>query len=309
MQLFVRSLCETSFLELQRRESPIAFIGVPLDESSSYRSGARWGPEAVRRASRSLELCFDGDDECVLERVGIDDLGDVVLAPGDLRESIGRIERVMVFAYRELRKRFVVVVGGEHTITLGAVRGVKSSIGSPCLVVMDAHLDLRSEYLGSSLNHATVMKRVVDEGTIDRVVWIGVRAYSRDELEELKRLELQGIAYVLWRRECLEHTPFFVASRAVSFLKGCDCVYVSLDMDVIDPSYAPGVQTPEPLGLEPQWIINVLRRIVEYTNVVGLDIVELSPPNDPGEQTAFLASRIIVEVLKNVVKKMEGARW
>jgi len=303
MALYLRERGEDTFAELKRRGSPIGFLGAPLDETSSYRGGSRWGPEAVRRASRSLELCTERGS-CRVEDAGVDDLGDVVTAPGNIEESLERIAHAVTYAFRELGKKFLVIVGGEHTITLGALKGVDRAFGPPCLLVFDAHLDLRSEYLGSAINHATVMRRAIERGLVERIAWVGIRAFSREELEELRRLEALGSGLAVSCLECLEHSPRFVASRIASFFRECQCVYVSLDMDSVDPAYAPGVQTPEPMGLSPRWLAALLRIIAESSRTVCLDVVELSPPNDPGEQTSFLAARLILETIEGVLRRI-----
>uniref|UniRef100_A0A7C2VDW3 Agmatinase n=1 Tax=Ignisphaera aggregans TaxID=334771 RepID=A0A7C2VDW3_9CREN len=277
-----------SFLgfSVDANRSPFTIVGAPLDMSSSFRGGAGEAPARIREASKSLELCsvFTGLD---FESIGFVDLGDIVMMPGDINGSLNRIERVV----GELidAKRVVFVLGGEHTITLPAFKALASKSSKPCLLVFDAHTDLRDEYLGSRYNHATVVRRILEE-TKGRIVLVGARAVSREEVEASKRLNHRINIISIWQG----NIPTDLATRVLKPLEECSDIYVSIDIDFLDPSYAPGVQTPEPLGIDPLTLLNLLR-LVAGKNIRIVDIVEVSPPHDPADVTSFLAAKIIIE--------------
>lgn len=270
-----------------RDKTPFTVLGVPLDISSSFRRGSSTAPQRIREVSRSLELCSvsTGLD---MERIGFEDLGDIVLPPGDINAALSRIEEVVRGILDE--NRVTILIGGEHTVTLPGFKALASRSSRPCLLVFDAHADLREEYLGSRYNHATVVKRVLDE-VGGRVVIVGARALSKEEVDTQRKLS-NRITVVNTLRGFADGN---IGQELSENLKECNDIYVSIDMDVIDPAYAPGVQTPEPLGIDPVSLLNILNKIVD-DRVRLIDIVEISPIYDVSDITSFLAARIIVEV-------------
>jgi len=267
-------------------------IGAPLDMSSSYRSGSGEAPEAIRRISKSLELCsiMTGVD---VESVGIADVGDAPLIPGNLEDSLGAIMR---FAASFISTgKLPIVLGGEHTISFATLSAVKGSYGKGvCMAVFDAHLDLRNEYLGSTVNHATVMRRIIEAINPIKVVYVGSRAVSREEAEFLEKMK--GSIAVASMKTLLSSGIHETAKRLADEVSVCDAVYLSIDVDVVDPAFAPGVQTPEPVGLTPREVLELLEYIVD-SKLVGVDIVEVAPKYDPSEITAALAARFVVEIV------------
>jgi len=267
-------------------------IGAPLDMSSSYRSGSGEAPEAIRRISKSLELCSitTGVD---VESVGIADVGDVPLTPGNLEASLGAITRFI--ASFVSAGKLPIVLGGEHTISFAVLPAVKEGRGKGvCTVVFDAHLDLRNEYLGSAINHATVMRRIIEAINPIKVIYIGSRAVSREEAEFLEKMR-DRIA-VAPMKTLLSSGVHETARRLADEVSICDAVYLSIDVDVVDPAFAPGVQTPEPVGLTPREVLELLEHIVD-SKLVGVDIVEVAPKYDLSEITAALAARLVVEIV------------
>ncbi len=299
--LFINSLLDSeSFLGINKDESktPYTIVGVPLDISTSYRSGSALAPKAIRRASKSLELC-SAINSIDIESIGINDVGDISTIPGNLIETLSRIEYVMSNIFKKMNRR-VIILGGEHTLTLATFKAYMKSHSKPCLIVFDAHVDLRNEYLGSRYNHATVIRRIYDE-VKPRIVIIGARAISREEEEfyrgisDKKDIEIFRIVGGVVNPKLINDVENTVSM--------CKAKYISIDIDIIDPSYAPGVQTPEPLGLDPYTLLNILYKIVDV-NTYAVDIVEMTPLYDPSEITAFVSAKIIVELIAMMVEAM-----
>jgi len=276
----------------------LAIIGVPLDISTSYRGGCAEAPRAIREASRSLELCtaFTNID---VEKAGFHDLGDVVLAPGDVVESMRRIEHVVQTIL--MKKKRLFILGGEHTTTLPSFKALASIFENPCLIVFDAHSDLRQEYLGSRYNHATVLRRIIEEAPHKKIVIIGARALSKEEVNYLKSVNSSRVEIVKILGKVSENDM----NNVVKAIEECKKVpkYISIDMDFIDPAYAPGVQTPEPLGATPLELLEILRRIIDES-VYIVDVVEIAPRYDPSEVTAFLGAKIIIEIAGMILQYM-----
>jgi len=278
-----------------KNETPFTILGVPLDMSSSFRSGCGIAPRRIRFVSRSLELCsiMTGID---IESIGFEDVGDVVLSPGDMQGSLKRIECVVSEILKD-RDRILIAIGGEHTITLPIFKSLASE-RSPCLVVLDAHADLRDEYLGSRYNHATVIKRIIEE-TKSRIILLGARALSREEVEAYRQLKDYIDIISVWQG----NAPPNIERELMHELESCSGLYVSIDMDILDPTYAPGVQTPEPLGLDPTTLLKILS-LVANNRIHVIDLVEISPIYDQSDITSFLAAKIIIELTATIYRNI-----
>ncbi len=272
-------------------KTPFVIVGVPMDETSSYRVGARWGPTSIRRVSRSLELCsiLTGLD---MESVGFYDAGDVVPDVGSSKGTLAKTRSVVEELLR-LGKR-VFVLGGDHLITYGAYVAFSSFFNDHCLIVFDAHLDLRDVFLGSRFNHATVMRRIIEDAKPRTVLYIGVRAVSAEEKRYARKLEEEGLIRIVWSKELLRN-PLSCIEEAKRNMENCAALYVSIDMDVFDPAYAPAVQTPEPLGITPREFFEIISAIIDK-RVHIVDVVEVAPDYDVGEATSALAARIVIEI-------------
>lgn len=257
-------------------------LGVPFDATSTYRPGSRFGPLAIRKASENLEVYSFRTGLDLEEEVRLFDMGDLnVLA--SVEGTLDRLETVV----REVLDagKFPVILGGEHTITYGAVKALGDGVA---VLSFDAHMDLRDEYLGSRLSHATFMRRLAELIGPEKVMEVGVRAVSR---EELGFAEDSGLQYIS-EREIVSGEG--IVDVIDAFLSDQKRVYLTIDMDVIDPSYAPAVGNPFPGGMSPTALLDILQSV--WPNVVGFDLVEVSPLYDGG-QTAIQAAHIVHEAL------------
>lgn len=284
---------ESAFLgfNVDRTRTPFTVVGVPLDISSSFRGGCREAPASIRIASKSLELCSILTN-LNMERIGFEDIGDIVLSPGDINTSLKRIEEAVKGLLSD--GRIPILIGGEHTITLPSFKALALRSSSPCLLVFDAHADLRDEYLGSKYNHATVIRRILDE-TEGYVLLVGSRAVSKDEVDAYKKLSSRIDIFKLWHGNMSRDIVRGIAGEIREKLSTCSDIYVSIDLDIVDPAYAPGVQTPEPLGIDPATLLGILKDVVD-NRVKIFDVVEVAPNYDLSSATSFLAAKIIIEV-------------
>jgi len=274
-------------LNIDRGSTKFSFVGVPLDITSTFARGSDLTPYYIRLVSKSLEtysLRFNVD----VEDVGIYDEGDVAVTPGGINASFRAIEAVAEELVRE--GRYPIFVGGEHLITYPIIRAVIRGLSSNlCVIIFDAHADLRSEYLGSRLSHACVTRRVVETVSPNNVFLIGVRALCKDEVTELRRSRIRYVTSL----DIIRYGVKYVSSKLSNFITSCRYVYVSVDIDVVDPAYAPGVSTPEPEGLTPTYLIDLVTQVIPKS--VGMDIVEVVPREDAGYSTVSLATKLILE--------------
>lgn len=259
-------------------------FGAPFDRTTSFRPGARFGPNAIRQHSYNFET-FLFEHRIDLTDVPFSDLGDI--------EEVGEVEECIALVQQtteEILKggKFPILLGGEHSVSIGAARCFKET----AFLIVDAHLDFRESYMGSNYNHACVTRRIFEIAGSENVFCMGVRSIAKEEFESAK--DLQYIDADSVRKEGIER----VAERVLKAFKNKK-IYLSLDIDGIDPAYAPGTGTPEPFGLTPVEIKKLIHFVAP--KLVGFDIVEVSPPWDNGN-TAALAARLVREVIACVWK-------
>ncbi|WP_425393256.1 agmatinase [Caldisphaera lagunensis] len=277
------------------KNSRYEIIGVPFDSSTSYKPGTRFGPDAIRQAASGLESNSYFSD-IYLEDIGIIDEGDVGIVIGDINETLNRITGVISDVIQE--NKIPIMIGGEHTITYGSMRAFKKQGITPCLIVIDAHYDLRDEYLGLKNGHASVMRRSLELLGGTKINYIGVRAYSKEE----KNYALSKNNINTIKPSDIYKVGLINAINSVKkFLVDCKHIYLSIDMDGFDPSYAPGVGNPEPGGITNIEGLTIINQIVDE-RLVGADVVEVSPPYDQGGITSSLAAKLINEIImKNYI--------
>lgn len=270
----MKGIFNNTYLGARESSGPddLVLLGCPLDATSSFRGGTRFAPESVRRASWTLET-YSPYLKLDLEDVLFRDEGNLELRQGDLGYSLDLIESASAgIAGRGGR---ALILGGEHLITLPILKAVKGVHGPIKVIHFDAHCDLRDEYEGQKLSHATVMKRVKELNGLE-IASIGVRSGTRQEFGELVQAG----------------SPHELAAR----LKRREPVYLTFDLDVFDPSLAPGVTTPEPGGLFFNEIMEYFR-VLQGMNIVGADIVELSPDYDTTFVSSIAAAKVAREIL------------
>lgn len=251
------------------------FFGAPLDATTSFRSGTGAGPAAIRRLSDSLETYSPAIDRD-LEQVQLVDLGDLDLAAADVEEAVETIADTMADA--AAFARLPVLLGGEHTVTLGGFRGIKRLHPEAVLVQLDAHADLRESYEGRALTHATWAYHACAEFGFDSLVQLGVRSGARDEWPRTRE--------TAWSSRSLELPEAIRASLAER------PIYLTVDIDVLDPSTAPGTGCPEPGGATFVELERFLQGLAGL-RVVAVDVVEVAPTLDPSEITAAAAAKIV----------------
>lgn len=261
----------------------VVFMGAPLDVTSSYRAGTRFAPARIREASMNLETYLMGPGLDVFERLGISDVGDLILSQTDLRANGERITRAVQKIASD--GKLPAVLGGEHTTTLFALRAFRDVF----LIQLDAHLDLRQEYMGDKICHATVTRRILEFLPADRIAQVGVRSCSKEEAEFLAQAKIRVYPPEL----VMKNLPSVVDD--LHKVVGGARVYLSIDLDVLDPAFAPGVSTPEPGGPSTTDILELLRELGKF-NLCAFDVVELTPPYDDGT-TALVAAKMIYELL------------
>jgi len=265
-------------------KSSFVFFGVPYDKTSTYKAGSKFAPGALRDISANMEL-YSVRSGVDLEKVAVHDWGDVDIVE-DLVETLGRVKSVC----SELldAKKIPIMVGGEHSITKAAADALPEDT---CLVSFDAHLDLRDEFLGEKLSHATFMRRVSERLGSDHLMEIGIRAFSKPELDFTRKSGVTIITPQDLRKGGLQKT----AQRIKGFLSGFSHSYMTVDIDVLDPAFAPGVGNPEPDGLSTDELLTLVDATMEK-NTVGFDLVEVSPQLDSG-QTAAVGVKVIFEAI------------
>ena len=281
-----------------------AIIGAPFDGGTSHRPGCRFGPQAIRLtdylphdgARPSLALGVDP-----LVDLAVVDLGDVEMPSGETERSLRALEdRVAAVAAAGV---VPVVLGGDHTIALPDVTGVARHVGWGRVAVIhfDAHADTGDTQMGSLYGHGTPMRRLIESGACrgDRFLQIGLRGYW-PEPETLDWMAGQGMRS-FEMSEIVSRGLDAVLDEALTIAAiDCDAVFLSVDVDVVDPGSAPGTGTPEPGGLSSRQLLDAVRRIAMEAELGGMDVVEVSPPYDHAEVTAYLANRVVLEALGGV---------
>jgi len=270
-------------------ESRYVVFGVPYDQTSSYRTGSRFAPRAIREASLNIET-FSIRTRVDIEHVPIHDAGDVHVVD-DASQTLSRVEAVT----RDIVSagKVPVLIGGEHTMTLGAVRSLPSSVG---VVSFDAHGDLRMEYGGGEISHATVLRRITETVGTDNVLVLGVRALCQEEVDFIEENHIQTLSPWEIRAQGL---PAAI-ERVSAFTRKFQHTYLTIDSDALDPGFAPGVANPEFNGLTPDELIT-LAMAVANERMMGFDLVEVCPNYDNGI-TSVAAARIIFEVIAQAEK-------
>jgi len=293
LELFVSPSPVFSGLQRTFEEAKYVILGAPLDVTSTYRCGSRFAPLAIREVSLNIET-YSFRAGIDLEDLKIHDLGDIHIA-GEVDETLKRLELVT----KDLldAKKMPVIIGGEHTVTLGVMGGIGEKVA---LVSFDAHLDLRNEYMGRTVSHTTFMRRISEQINPDKILEIGTRAACKEELDYAKKSNIQFFTVQQIRREGIKR----ITEKIETLLTDHEKIYLTIDMDVLDPAFAPAVQNPEPDGLDVHVFLDLLCRVCDH-RIVAFDLVEVAPHYDNGI-TAIQAAKTIFEVLCQVEKARKG---
>jgi agmatinase len=253
---------ETNFISANTpfEKSRGVILGCPYDGSASFRPGARFGPSAIRRASWGIET-FSPYFKKDLSQCSIHDMGDLELPLGEKKISLTLIRKALSKILS--KKKFPILLGGDHLITLPIIEEIFRIYPQLRLIHIDAHTDLRDDYLGESLSHSTVMRKVVNHLGEGRLFQIGIRSGTEEEFSLARKM-----------KSIVSLQPASLSSMTKRLRD--QPVYISLDLDVIDPSLLRGVGAPEPGGLSFQEFISLLKKL-QTLHVIGFDIVELTP--------------------------------
>lgn len=281
----------------------VAVLGIPFDSGVSYRPGSRFGPGAVRAGSKLLRPYHPFLDVQPWTIHQVADAGDLAVTPFDIREAVDQIEdgaAAVLDAADHL-----VVIGGDHTISLPLLRATAARHGPLSLVHFDAHLDTWDTYFGAPYTHGTPFRRAVEEGLLelDTSAHVGVRGplYSTGDMDQDRELGFATVTTVDVARYGADAAVDRVRTRVSD-----RPLYVSVDIDVLDPAHAPGTGTPEPGGLTTRELQMILRGL-EGTNLVGADVVEVAPAYDHAELTTVAAANLAYEMLGLFARRASAA--
>ncbi|MFI6603595.1 agmatinase [Nonomuraea sp. NPDC050536] len=293
-------------------DAQVVILGAPYDGGTSYRAGARFGPGAIRQAcyldhdgSRpSLALGVDG-----LLDLQVKDAGDVMMFSGDGQAAHAALEQAVHTI--AAAGKIPLVLGGDHSIALPNVTGVARAVGWGRVSIMhfDAHADTGDSSFGSLVGHGQPMRRLIESGAArgDRFLQIGLRGYWPGP-ETLRWMADQRMrAYEM--TEVVERgLDACLAEASAVALDDCDGVYLSIDIDVVDPGMAPGTGTPEPGGLTSRELLDAVRRLSYELPIVGVEVVEVAPSHDHADVTAMLGSRVVLEALSGFARQQAEKR-
>jgi len=271
----------------------LAIIGIPFDTGVSYRPGARFGPQHVRESSRLLRPYNPAVGVSPFEKYQVADAGDIAVNPFDLQEAIADIERGSRDVHERAKR--IISIGGDHTIALPLLRTMAAKHGPISVIHFDAHLDTWDTYFGAEYTHGTPFRRASEEGLIDRdgSMHVGIRGplYSSKDLSQDADLGFEIFSSIEF-----EDIGLLGAIEKIHARVEDRPVYVSIDIDVLDPAHAPGTGTPEAGGLTSRELLAIIRSF-KSLNIVGADVVEVAPAYDHAELTGIAASHVIYELL------------
>lgn len=267
--------------------NPAATIfGVPFDSTHSYKPGARFGPDAIRGAFNNIEI-FHPDLGVDLESVNIEDVGNTKHT-ADVQEMTSMVGKITGDLVK--KENLLAILGGEHSLTYGSFGAMPEDVG---FVVFDAHYDLRDVYADVSLSHAAYLRRLVEKKGPQNIVHIGARSFVKDELAFVKE---HGIKTISDRDIRNGNGPALVKEAISRF----DRIYVSIDLDVLDPAFAPGVGNPEAEGITSRELFDMVR-VFNGKKISCLDIVEMNPTYDNGS-TASLSAKLLSTFIAMSIK-------
>lgn len=273
----------------------VAILGVPFDGGTSYRPGARFGPMGIRQASRHLRPRFHVElDTAPLDEIQVVDAGDVPCTPFNIEEAMQQIEDMARDVHGQAGRR-IVTLGGDHTVALPMLRAAHAQHGRIALIHFDAHLDTWDTYFKAPITHGTVFRRAFEEGLLaeDKSIHIGIRGPIYDKMD---LVDDASFGFRIIRAGDLDFLGVEGAAEQIRQRVGDAPVYISIDIDVLDPAFAPGTGTPEMGGLNSRELLHVLRRL-DGLNIIGADVVETAPDYDHAEITCVAAATVAFDLV------------
>ncbi len=277
----------------QVERADVAVLGLPFDSGTSFRPGARFGPEAVRAGSKLLRPYHLGLDVEPWTTLQVADAGDVAINPIDIVEAVGQVEAAANALYSKANQ--IVSIGGDHTVALPLLRATHARHGPVAVVHFDAHLDTWDTYFGARYTHGTPFRRASEEGllALDHCAHVGIRnsVYALADFDDDRRLGFATVSTLDVARRGVDEAIDRVRDRV-----GDLPVYVSIDIDVLDPAHAPGTGTPEPGGLTTRELQMILHGLADL-DLIGADVVEVAPAYDHAQLTALAAANVIYDLL------------
>ena len=294
-------------------DADVVIVGAPIDSGTSHRSGAKFGPHAIRGgdylphdASRPhLALRTDG-----LKDLKVVDAGDLMMPGGDLAASLAVLREATEKISRA--GAIPVILGGDHSIASADVAGIANhrGHGKISMIHFDAHADTGEDHFGALIGHGTPMRRLIEDGYMrgDRFLQLGLRGYWPDHAT-LAWMRDQGMRSYEMTEIHHRGLNAVLDESFATLTDGCDGVFLSVDIDVVDPGMAPGTGTPEPGGMTSRELLEAVRRICLELPVVGIDVVEVAPPFDSADITAILANRVVLEALSAIAKRRNGSSY
>ena len=294
-------------------DADVVIVGAPIDSGTSHRSGAKFGPQAIRGgdylphdASRPhLALRTDG-----LKDLTVVDAGDLMMPGGDLVASLAVLREATEKISRA--GAIPVILGGDHSVSSADVAGIANhrGHGKISMIHFDAHADTGDLHFGALIGHGTPMRRLIEDGYVrgDRFLQLGLRGYWPDEVT-LAWMRDQGMRSYEMTEIHHRGLNTVLDESFATLTNGCDGVFLSVDIDVVDPGMAPGTGTPEPGGMTSRELLEAVRRICLELPVVGIDVVEVAPAFDSADITAILANRVVLEALSAIAKRRNGSSY
>ena len=271
----------------------VAFLGIPMDIGTSWRSGTRFGPKQIRAESAMIRPYNMATGAAPFDRLQVADIGDLAINTFNLADTI----RIISESYDQILAHDLIplAMGGDHTLTLPVLRAIAKKHGPVALLHVDAHADVNDQMFGERECHGTTFRRAYEEGLIraDKVFQVGLRGtgYAATDFTEA-----QGWGFQIFQAHDLWGKPLDTLGDRIRAEIGTLPVYVSFDIDSLDPAYAPGAGTPEIGGLTTAQALQLIRALAG-ANIVGCDLVEVSPPYDPSGNTALTAANLLYEML------------
>ena len=282
-----------SFIDLYMNKHPLIanpnteadvstiLYGVPFDSTHSYRPGTRFGPDAIRESFNNIEI-FMPQFSVDLEEINIEDLGNAkhTVSPKEMIDMVSKVTGELL-----KKEKPLIILGGEHLITLGSYPSFPKETG---FIVFDAHYDLRDQYADTKLSHAAYLRRIIEKQGSEKIIHVGARAYVKEELTFKEENKIKTISDWDVRSG---NAPKLIKDAVSVF----DNLYVSIDLDVLDPAFAPGVGNPEAVGITSRELYEMICSL-EGHKIAGFDIVELCPTFDNGA-TAAIAARLMSSII------------